>query len=834
MLSIGKLGPGQAEYYLEQADGPVDAVTGVSSGVEDYYVKGTEPAGRWCGRGAAALELSGQVAAGDLRAVLAGRRPDGTQLRVRGSVPGFDVTFSAPKSVSVLFGVGQEPLRNAVLEAHQVAVREALRYLDNASAVTRRGAGGARSVAGDGLIGAAFLHRTSRAGDPQLHTHVLVANMTRGPDGRWTALDARALYAHGRTAGYLYQAALRTELTRRLGVRWGPVRKGQSDIDGVQARVLRSFSQRRAEIEAAMRCHGAGGVAAARVATLATRRAKDYGVTAESLREDWRRRAMVLGLSESRIAGLLGRDTPAALSETTWQELFDRLAAPTGLTEQRSSFTSDDVIRALCERVPTGTEAAAIVEAADVFLDTRAVQLLNAETSAPGPQYSTPELLAVEQRVVTTALDLRAAGRGVATPAATERALGRAPQLSDEQETMVRRLTSAGDGVTVVIGKAGAGKTTALVAAREAWEATGFPVQGCAVARRAAHQLGVDSGMPSTSIAALLRRGDLDPSTVLVVDEAGMLGTRVLDELLCRVERARGKLVLTGDPTQLPAIAAGGGLRGLATRLGYIELKDNRRQHHVWERDALDLLRDGRAVPALELYERHGRISVSEREEDAFRGLVADWHAAGDPEATAIIAHRRSDVAELNGRARAVMSQAGRLGPTTMATIAGTFAAGDVVLVRRNVLRLDVRNGERGVVQAVDRDGLYVRFGDHFRALPREFLDSKTPQGDPAVQHGYAITAYAAQGMTCESAFVLARDDLYREWAYTAMSRGRDSNRLYVIAQTTRSRDEIAPAEPIRDAREALIAALGRSRHETMASDLDRRPRQDRDLGLGR
>jgi ATP-dependent exoDNAse (exonuclease V) alpha subunit len=272
----------------------------------------------------------------------------------------------------------------------------------------------------------------------------------------------------------------------------------------------------------------------------------------------------------------------------------------------------------------------------------------------------------------------------------------------------------------------------------------------------------------------------------------------------------------------------------LATRLGYIELQDNRRQHHVWERDALELLRDGRATPALELYERHGRISVSEHEEDAFRCLVADWLAAGDPEATAMIAHRRRDVAELNGRARAVMSQAGRLGATTIDTADGTFAAGDVVLVRRNALRLDVRNGERGVVHAVDRSGLYVRFGDHFRVLPREFLNSKTPQGDPAVQHGYAITAYAAQGMTCQSAFVLARDDLYREWAYTAMSRGRDSNRLYVIAQTTRSRDEIAPAEPIRDARDALIAALGRSQHETMASDLGRGRREDRDLGLGR
>jgi conjugative relaxase-like TrwC/TraI family protein len=834
MLSIGKLGPGQDAYYLEQAGGPVSAVTGVASGVEDYYMGGSEPAGRWCGRGAAVLELAGQVAGPELRAVLAGQRPDGTQLRARGSVPGFDVTFSAPKSVSVLFGVGQESLRQAVAEAHEVAVREALAYLDTAAAVARRGAGGARSVAGDGLVGAAFLHRTSRAGDPQLHTHVLLANMTRGPDGRWSALDGRALYAHGRTAGYVYQAALRTELTRRLGVEWEPVRKGQAEIAGVPARVLRAFSRRREEIEAAMRSHGSAGAAAARVAALATRRAKDYGVTAETLREEWRQRAVVLGLSDGRVAALLARKQPATLSETGWRDLFDHLAGPDGMTQRRSTFARGDLIRTLCESVPAGTGPDAILEATATFIDTRAVRVLRSAPDPRGPLHSTSEMLAVERRVLDTAVRLRDAGRGVASQRAIAQALARASQLSDEQETMVRQLTGAGDGVAVVIGKAGAGKTTALVAARDAWQASGLPVQGCAVGRRAAQQLGLDSGMPSTSIAALLSRGDLEPQTVLVVDEAGMLGTRMLDELLNRVERVDGKLVLTGDPRQLPAIDAGGGLRGLATRLGYIELNDNRRQHHAWERDALELLREGQGGPALTLYERHGRVSVSDREDEAFRQLIADWHAADDREGTAMIAHRRSDVSQLNGRARAVLVQEGRLGTVTMTTPAGTFATGDVVLVRRNSLRLDVRNGERGVVHAVDADGLYVRFGDRFRVLPRDFLESRTPHGDPAVQHGYAMTAYAAQGMTCQSAFVLARDDLYREWAYTAMSRGRDSNRLYVIAQTTRPRDEIAPAEPARDAREALIAALGRSQSEAMASDLDRTRSPEEQLGLDR
>jgi ATP-dependent exoDNAse (exonuclease V) alpha subunit len=180
------------------------------------------------------------------------------------------------------------------------------------------------------------------------------------------------------------------------------------------------------------------------------------------------------------------------------------------------------------------------------------------------------------------------------------------------------------------------------------------------------------------------------------------------------------------------------------------------------------------------------------------------------------------------------MAEAGRLGAREMVTTAGRFAAGDVVLVRRNAPRLDVSNGDRGVVRAVDGDGLYVRFDDRYRFLPRAFIETATRRGDPSVQHGYAITAYVAQGMTCRAAFVFARDDLYREWAHTALSRGREENRLYVIAESASLRAEIAPSEPTRDTRRALIDALGRSRPETMASELAQSQRQDSDRDIAR
>src|SRR5215218_2235492 len=253
MLSIGKLAAGQAKYYLDQAEVRVDVVDSVAGGVEDYYLGAPEARGQWLGSAGSELGLCGGAVAGDdLRAVLAGLDPrDGARLRRAASpvrVSGFDLTFSAPKSVSVLFGVGGDELRGRVRAAHDRAVREALGYLERSAAAVRRGAGGAVVEEASGLVAAGFRHRTSRAGDPQLHTHLLVANLGRGSDGRWSAPDGRRLYAHARPASFIYQAVLRAELTRTAGVEWTPVRGGIAEALGVPRAIREAFSRRRAEI----------------------------------------------------------------------------------------------------------------------------------------------------------------------------------------------------------------------------------------------------------------------------------------------------------------------------------------------------------------------------------------------------------------------------------------------------------------------------------------------------------------------------------------------------------------------------------------------------------
>src|SRR3954451_23305192 len=226
-------------------------------------------------------------------------------------------------------------------------------------------AGGMAVRASSRLVAAAFRHRTSRAGDPQLHTHVLVANATLGADGRWSALDGRRIYAHAKTAGYLYEARLRAELTRELGLEWTPVRNGIADVVGVPANVLRAFSRRRAQIEAELERTGRSGPRAAQTATLQTRRRKEHEVTPKRLDADWGERAAALGFTRDTVRSLVGR---RLVRECDVEGLFQELAGERGLTAKRSTFTRRDVIQALRERRPDGAEGAAVERLADRFL----------------------------------------------------------------------------------------------------------------------------------------------------------------------------------------------------------------------------------------------------------------------------------------------------------------------------------------------------------------------------------------------------------------------------------------------------------------------------------
>jgi ATP-dependent exoDNAse (exonuclease V) alpha subunit len=431
----------------------------------------------------------------------------------------------------------------------------------------------------------------------------------------------------------------------------------------------------------------------------------------------------------------------------------------------------------------------------------------------------------------------------VARQVDVERAIASRPTLSDEQSSMVRRVALGGERVVVVVGKAGAGKTFALGAAKEAWEASGHTVVGAAVARRAANELAEGAGMPATSVAALLYELDggacLPPKTVVVVDEAGMLATRPLARLLEHIDRANGKLVLVGDHRQLPELGAGGAFRGLAVRTQAAYLLENRRQREAWERDALEALRQGREGDALGLYQQHGRLVVGKDADRLRQRLVKDWWRASQDQGAVMIALRRDDVRDLNGRARLLMRTAGRLGSTSLALRGGDFSPGDAVVTKLNHARAGAVNGERGTIVAIDavRGSLHVDLSGRRVVLGQDYLAAETPSGGPSLLHGYAITGHAAQGLTTERAFVLGSDDTYREWGYAALSRGSAANHLYVVPDQP-ERNEFAPQDRrTRDPLASIHRALAGSRAQRMATDMgtpiadaDRGARLDREL----
>ena len=840
MLNIGKLARDGADYYLAT----------IAESTEAYYTGSGEAPGRWLGRNADLLGLDGRVDGAALRHVLGGRDPVSGEPLVaqQRTVPGFDLTFRAPKSVSLLWALAGHPTQLEVRRAHDAAVEAALDYLERNAAFTRRGRAGAEQVPIRGFVAAAFRHRTSRADDPLLHTHVLVANLAHTTDdGGWRSLDARHLYLHAKTAGYLYQAHLRHELTRRVAVRWGPVHNGCADIDGVPRDLIDAFSRRRAQILAHLDRLGHSSAGAAQVATLATRQAKS--TAPDDLHAQWRQRADALGFDAADVAGLIGHEVGPEPDRAALRRCAATLLGPAGLTAHASTFTRRDGLRGWCDELRSGAPVADVERLTDHLLDgvggtvrltaggdgsrtsARGIRLRDGRIVAtPEVLYSTPELLALEQRLVEQAMTRRSSGTGTVPPEIVDRVVAGCRWLADEQVEAVRRLTGTGDGVAVVVGRAGSGKTSMLGVAREAWETAGVPVTGVALAARAALELRRGAGIPATTIDRFLldaqRPGaGLPAGGVLVVDEAGMVGSRMLARVLDVATAAGSKVVLVGDHHQLPEIEAGGAFAGLVNRLPSIELSDNRRQEEGWERDALDELRDGHVATAVGTYGQRGRLVSAETVDVLREQLVGDWWQAVDEHGSdaLMIAARRVDIDDLNRRARLRLHAAGELGDGSVEAAGRDHRVGDRIICLRNHRSVGVLNGTRGTVVSVDPSARTVTLrrddsGEQV-VLPPVYLDAGW------VDHAYAITAHKAQGLTCEATFVLADDTTYREWGYVAMSRGRQLNRLYLVE---------APGDPDpaddashphvlqvdeRPPSQRLVAELQRSHRQAMALD---------------
>jgi conjugative relaxase-like TrwC/TraI family protein len=832
VLTIGKLGHGQQAYYL----------AAVAEGAEDYYLYAGEAPGRWAGGGSGRLGLSGEVAGADFTSLLRGEHPRTMQpLGSRaGKVPGFDLTFSAPKSVSVLFGLGDERLAGLVRAAHDAAVDDALGYLQEVASHGRRGRGGLVRIRSEGFVAAVFRHRTSRAGDPNLHSHVVIANRVLGVDGKWTALDARAVYQQARTAGHLYQASLRYEL-RELGLTWTVGRNGLGEAEEVPRGVRREFSTRRREIEQLLDERGLASAKAAQAAALQSRQAKEGGVDPEGLRGRWRHRAQSLGFDMDRLSL-----QPRQRALTT--DLSHLLGAD-GLTAHASTFGEREVLRAVASALPDGAPVREVRRMTESLLASSAVVPLSAKeqvlrgqdvlrlrrrrvipTGASERRFTTREILALEHALVTSAVACVDHSPAVVRPEDLSTALAAAPTLNPEQVELARLLTSTPDGVQIVNAPAGSGKTTALAVVVAAYRGSSNHVVGATLSAKAAGVLRDQTGLQTLTVARLLtdlrdpRAGALPQGSVVILDEAGQVGTRALAQILGAVRRAEGKLILVGDPHQLPEIDAGGAYRGLLARLDVLELTQNHRQRDPEEQGRLLELRRGDVAAALRSYDECGLVVRASSGDAVRRRLVEDWllpylSAPGESAAAQVVmlGLTNEDVGELNSRAQQRLLEQGRLTRTGVSIGGRDYYVGDHVVTRHNSRRIGVINGERWRVVAAGPTGLQLAPVGRVGGLVD--LPASYAEDDPArLQLGYALTVSVAQGSTVDQAFILGSDATYREAGYTAASRARLGTRFYVVGREPLETDEREVLDE-QDPLVALVEALNRSAAQELALD---------------
>jgi AAA domain len=452
--------------------------------------------------------------------------------------------------------------------------------------------------------------------------------------------------------------------------------------------------------------------------------------------------------------------------------------------------------------------------------------------------------LAVEQQLVTNATSRGDEQAAVVSHQAVRDALAAHRTAGADQQAMVRDLCQGGHGVALVVGRAGTGKTFALGIARHAWQLDGYRLLAAAptgIATMSLQGEGFEEVATCDRLLSGLDQGreQLDARTVLVVDEAGMVGSRKLTRLLEHADRAQAKVVLVGDDRQLAAIDAGGGFRALRLRLGASELTENRRQHQAWEREALELVRSGLVEEAVAAYRAHDRVVAADSKPAATLALLQDWWTAFEQadqdsaQEVIVLAARRAEVDRLNTTCQELLAARGRLGPERLLVEDRQLTVGDRVVCGHNAIgELGVANGSRGAVTALNQQArtLTIRLdGADGRevTLPRSYLDGRgRGERNRRVDLAYATTGHRAQGLTRGRALVRLTGTEDVNWLYVQLSRARQDTRLYaVVGPEPQGAGELdLPDRDQPDAYLQLAQALSRAGGQTLAIDTPNSP----------
>ena len=938
-ISIRVMTAGQGYRYLLNSVVTGDGNRDAASALTRYYLDSGTPPGTWLGSGLGGLtgrvKTGGQIREEQLRRLMGfGQDPNtGEQLgrpfrkfatasdrverrltRLRrdltpaeistqtalieaeeagkptgAPVAGFDLTFSVPKSVSTLWAVADGGTQTLIARAHHAAIQDVLVLLERDVAMTRVGAKGPRGAVVQaevrGVIAAAYDHYDSRSSDPQLHTHVVVANRVQGSrDGKWRTLDSRALHAAVTGLSEHYNAVLSDHLASLLGVEWEARERGAGrstawEIAGVPQGLMDEFSSRTREIELVkdrlvaeyLARHGRQPSAKLlwqfrQQATLSTRPPKEIH-SLRALTEDWRERATrVLGedaptWASALVAGsvreplLRADDIPLEdlrlVAEAVVERVGDRRAtwkrwnlhaeAVRQTMGLRFASTLDrDAITGLivdaAEQASLRLTPPALASSPPVFQRGDGSSVFRPKASTV---YSSERVLAAEDRLLA-ALNIRSAPT---VPLTLVELAARSKSvdghvLSADQERAIAKIGLSGRVLDVLVGSAGTGKTTTMNALRRAWEKEhgAGRVVGLAPSAAAADVLAQDLGISTENTAKWLhehRRGtwNLTVGQLVIIDEASLAGTLALDTITAHAADVGAKVLLVGDWAQLAAVDAGGAFGMLVRDRGDApELLDVRRFRNDWEKHASLQLRLG-DTDVIDTYLEHDRVTPGTYEDildAAYQAWVSD-QAAG--KTSVLIAETLDTVSELNTRARTDRILAGDVALDGVKLHDGNDAScGDLVITRRNDRRLSlgrgwVKNGDRWhVTHAHDDGSLTVR-----RAHSRWRTTIILPAGYVAeqVDLGYAITTHRAQGSTVDTAHAIIHSpEVTRESLYVAMTRGRESNRVYVATDQHHLEEHQHRGDLEMSARSILYGILQhvgaeQSAHDTITAEQD-------------
>jgi conjugative relaxase-like TrwC/TraI family protein len=790
----------RAKYYMDLAR-------------EDYYIAGGEPPGKWYGKGAEYLGLEGRtVKRAQFASLFKGYSPvTGAQLVQNAGQDRqalWDLTFSAPKSVSVAWSQASQEVRLAIQAAHEDAVKAALAQLEEHYGWTRRGEGG-EMLERVHIVSALFEHGTSRAQDPQLHTHALLFNIGVRNDQSTGTLFIRPVFVAKMVLGALYRVEFSKLLEQRLGFVCEKGPQQTFELKGRNPKLCSFFSKRSHELHAEMDRTGASGAAAAQKATLKTRTTKRHEPR-EKLFETWRAIGRDWGWSEDQVRKSQFRAKERDPGKERAMVLDTAIAR---LMHDTTHFNENALIRAVAEEAQTrGLGAKECMNIAQEALSSKRLQALG------NGFFTTQECLQMEKELLSQVETTRNDKAHAINPRAVEKKLKRAKDLSEEQKSAVRHITAKEGGISVLCGMAGTGKSRLLKIARELWEKEGYVVYGAAFTGKAARELQTSSGIQSRTITKAQMLIDskwplywgkkyiapkapewsplhdvavpclrirkeylrLTPKSILVVDEAGMVPTPQMKALIDSAAKAGAKVVLVGDSKQLQAIGQGGAFTSIAKRLGAATLTEIKRQTLTWGRELVHHFAKGEAAQALAKAQELGLLHVTATRDDAKTTLIKDWKAKGisRPDQNLILAGTRADAAVLNLLAQEERIKARTLGSKSFKRGKERIYAGDRVLFTKNSTRLGVQNGTLATVEKIDRTFLTARLdaGETVKIPLARYKD---------FQLGYAVTTHKAQGMTTKNTFVLldARmQDLHL--SYVEASRAQLSTSFYVDKPT--------------------------------------------------